>query len=123
MSKRGNCYILISDARHIGLLLRPSTRDRRGHRRRHIVSGSHVAALAGVGFIWRSLSHPQPIVDFSALKIRNFGLGSLFSFVSGIAIFTTIYLTPLFLGRVRGFSALQIGFAVFSTGRQPIDSV
>jgi len=75
-----------------------------------------IAALAGVGFIWRSLSHPQPIVDFSALRIRNFGLGSLFSFVSGIAIFTTIYLTPLFLGRVRGFSALQIGFAVFSTG-------
>ena len=75
-----------------------------------------IAALAGVGFIWRSLSHPQPIVDFSALKIRNFGLGSLFSFVSGISIFTTIYLTPLFLGRVRGFSALQIGCAVFSTG-------
>jgi len=75
-----------------------------------------IAALAGVGFIWRSLTHPQPIVDFSALKIRNFGLGSLFSFVSGIAIFATIYLTPLFLGRVRGFSALQIGLAVFSTG-------
>jgi DHA2 family multidrug resistance protein len=75
-----------------------------------------IAALAGVGFIWRSLTHPQPIVDFSALKIRNFGLGSLFSFVSGIAIFATIYLTPLFLGHVRGFSALQIGLAVFSTG-------
>jgi len=27
-----------------------------------------------------------------------------------------IYLTPLFLGRVRGFSAQEIGFAVFSTG-------
>ena len=75
-----------------------------------------LAALAGVAFIWRSLTHPQPIVDFTALRIRNFGLGSLFSFVSGIAIFSTIYLTPLFLGRVRGFSALQIGCAVFSTG-------
>ena len=75
-----------------------------------------LAALGGVAFIWRSLSHPQPIVDFTALRIRNFGLGSLFSFVSGIVIFSTIYLTPLFLGRVRGFSALQIGFAVFSTG-------
>src|SRR5439155_21385270 len=39
-----------------------------------------------------------------------------FSFVTGIGIFATIYLTPLFLGRVRGFSALQIGLAVFSTG-------
>jgi DHA2 family multidrug resistance protein len=75
-----------------------------------------IAGLTGVAFIWRSLTHPQPVVDFTALKIRNFGLGSLLSFVSGITIFSTIYLTPLFLGRVRGFSALQIGLAVFSTG-------
>ena len=33
-----------------------------------------------------------------------------------MGIFATIYLTPLFLGRVRGYSALQIGLAVFSTG-------
>jgi MFS transporter, DHA2 family, multidrug resistance protein len=82
-----------------------------------------ISGLAGVGFIWRSLTHPQPIVDFSALKIRNFGLGSLFSFVSGIAIFATIYLTPLFLGRVRGFSALQIGLAVFSTGLFQVSAI
>jgi MFS transporter, DHA2 family, multidrug resistance protein len=75
-----------------------------------------ISGLAGVGFIWRSLTHPQPIVDLAALKIRNFALGCLFSFVSGIAIFATIYMTPLFLGRVRGFSALQIGLAIFSTG-------
>lgn len=31
-------------------------------------------------------------------------------------IFATIFLTPLFLDRVRGFSALQIGLAAFSTG-------
>jgi DHA2 family multidrug resistance protein len=36
--------------------------------------------------------------------------------VTGIGIFATVYLTPLFLGRVRGFSALQIGLAVCSTG-------
>jgi predicted MFS family arabinose efflux permease len=36
--------------------------------------------------------------------------------MTGIGIFATIYLTPVFLGRVRGFSALEIGLAVFSTG-------
>jgi MFS transporter, DHA2 family, multidrug resistance protein len=82
-----------------------------------------VAGLAGVAFIWRSLAHPHPIVDFTALKIRNFGLGSLLSFVSGIMIFATIYLTPLFLARVRGFSALQIGLAVFSTGVFQISAI
>jgi len=82
-----------------------------------------IAALAGVGFVWRSLTHPQPIVDFTALKIRNFGLGSLLSFISGIVIFATIYLTPVFLGRVRGFSALEIGLAVFSTGLFQISAI
>jgi DHA2 family multidrug resistance protein len=82
-----------------------------------------IAALAGVAFVWRSLTHPQPIVDFTALRIRNFGLGSLLSFISGIVIFATIYLTPVFLGRLRGFSALQIGLAVFSTGLFQISAI
>jgi DHA2 family multidrug resistance protein len=56
------------------------------------------------------------VVDLRALKDINFALGCFFSFVVGIGIFATIYLTPLFLGQVRGFSALQIGLAIFSTG-------
>jgi DHA2 family multidrug resistance protein len=75
-----------------------------------------VAGLAGLGFLWRSLTFANPVVDLRALKSRNFALGCFFSFVTGVGIFATIYLTPLFLGRVRGFSALQIGLAVFSTG-------
>ena len=75
-----------------------------------------ISAIAGIAFIWRSMTYAQPVVDLRALKIRNFALGCFFSFVTGIGIFATIYLTPLFLGRVRGFSALDIGIAVFSTG-------
>jgi DHA2 family multidrug resistance protein len=75
-----------------------------------------IAAIAGIAFIWRSLTFARPVVDLRALKARNFSLGCFFSFVAGIGIFATIYLTPLFLGRVRGFSALEIGIAVFSTG-------
>ncbi|MCI3208164.1 MULTISPECIES: DHA2 family efflux MFS transporter permease subunit [Pandoraea] len=75
-----------------------------------------LAGLCGVAFIWRSLVYAQPIVDLRALKQRNFALGCFFSFATGIGIFATIYLTPLFLGRVRGFSAFEIGMAVFSTG-------
>jgi DHA2 family multidrug resistance protein len=56
------------------------------------------------------------VVDLRALRDLNFALGCLFSFITGIGIFATIYLTPIFLGRVEGYSALQIGEAVFSTG-------
>jgi hypothetical protein len=75
-----------------------------------------ISGVAGVAFIWRSLTFVRPVVDLRALKSRNFALGCFFSFMTGVGIFATIYLTPLFLGRVRGFSALQIGLAVFSTG-------
>jgi DHA2 family multidrug resistance protein len=81
------------------------------------------AAIAGALFIARSLIHPRPVVDLRALKSLNFALGCFFSFVSGVGIFATVYLTPLFLGRVRGFSALQIGLAVFSTGLFQILSI
>jgi DHA2 family multidrug resistance protein len=82
-----------------------------------------ISALSGIGFIWRSLTSEQPVIDLRALKSRNFSLGCFFSFVTGLGIFSTIYLTPVFLAMVRGFSASQIGFAVFSTGIFQICSI
>src|SRR5690349_18978093 len=75
-----------------------------------------ISAVAGILFIIRSLTYAQPVVDLRALGNRNFLLGCIMSFVTGIGMFATIYLTPLFLGYVRGFSAWQTGMAVFSTG-------
>jgi DHA2 family multidrug resistance protein len=81
-----------------------------------ILTTAWISGLAGIGFVWRSLTCAHPIVDLGALKSLNFTLGCFFSFVCGIGIFATTYLTPLFLGRVRGYSAWEIGLAVFSTG-------
>ena len=78
--------------------------------------GAWVAGLSLLAFVWRSLRFANPVVDLRAFGNRNFALGCLLSFVTGIGIFTTIYLTPLFLGYVRGYSAWQTGIAVFSTG-------
>ena len=75
-----------------------------------------ISAIALVLFVARSLTYRNPVVDLRALGSRNFALGCLLSFITGVGIFTTIYLTPLFLGYVRGFSAWQIGLAIFSTG-------
>lgn len=81
-----------------------------------ILTTAWISGIAGIGFLWRSLTFANPVVDLRALKDRNFALGCFFSFVTGIGIFATIYLTPLFLGQVRGYSALQTGLAIFSTG-------
>jgi DHA2 family multidrug resistance protein len=75
-----------------------------------------IAAVSGILFVVRSLTFARPVVDLRALKNRNFALGCILSFITGVGIFSTIYLTPLFLGYVRGFSAWQTGTAIFSTG-------
>ena len=82
-----------------------------------------IAAITGALFIIRSLTFPRPVVDLRALTNRNFAVGCFLSFVTGIGIFSTIYLTPLFLGYVRGFSAWQTGVAIFSTGAASLAGV
>lgn len=88
-----------------------------------IRSCAWIAAIAGVLFVIRSLTFPRPVVDLRALTNRNFAVGCFLSFVTGIGIFSTIYLTPLFLGYVRGFSAWQTGVAIFSTGAASLAGV
>src|SRR5580698_9734616 len=75
-----------------------------------------IAGVSLVLFVYRSLTVSNPVVDLRSLSNRNFALGCILSFITGIGIFTTIYLTPLFLGYTRGFSAWQTGVALFSTG-------
>jgi DHA2 family multidrug resistance protein len=64
----------------------------------------HAPGISGILFVVRSLTFARPVVDLGALTNRNFLVGCLLSFITGVGIFSTIYLTPLFLGYVRGFS-------------------
>jgi DHA2 family multidrug resistance protein len=88
-----------------------------------IATCAWIAGLSLLAFIVRSMLVKNPVVDFRAFGNRNFALGCFLSFVTGIGIFSTIYLTPLFLGYVRGFSAWQTGTAIFSTGAAAIAGV
>src|SRR4051794_33512162 len=70
---------------------------------------SAIAAVAAcVLFFWRAFTAKQPIVDLSAFWNRNFATGSFFSFVMGIGLYGLTYLYPIFLSRVRGYSAMMI---------------
>jgi DHA2 family multidrug resistance protein len=81
-----------------------------------IILGTVASATCCVLFFWRVLTAKAPIVDLSAFKNRNFWTGSLFSFVLGVGLYGLTYLYPVFLARVRGYSALQIGETMFVTG-------
>lgn len=75
-----------------------------------------IASIASIIFLYRVLTYHNPIVDLKAFQDRNFAVGSLFSFIIGIGLYGLVYMLPLFLARVRGLSALQIGEVMFVTG-------
>ncbi|HYH22824.1 MAG TPA: DHA2 family efflux MFS transporter permease subunit [Azospirillum sp.] len=82
----------------------------------HVAVFAAVAALSGVAFFWRVLTYRNPIVELRAFLDRNFAIGSLYSFIIGIGLYGAVYITPLFLARVRGYNSFQIGTIMFVTG-------
>ncbi len=81
-----------------------------------ILTAAMVSAIAAGFFFWRVFTYRQPIVDLRAIRIRNFAMGSLYSFVVGVGLYCGTYVIPLFLAEVRGYSSLQIGLTVVVTG-------
>ncbi len=82
----------------------------------HLLMLAVVCGVAGIAFFWRMFTYANPIVELRAFTDRNFALGCLFSFILGIGLYGSVYLMPLYLGRVRGFNSLQIGELMFVTG-------
>ena len=89
----------------------------------HILLLAVTAAVTGPAFVWRALSYRNPIVELRAFANRNFTVGVVMTFTVGAALFGGTFLMPLFLSRVRGYSAAEVGttmvvsgLAMFATG-------
>jgi DHA2 family multidrug resistance protein len=77
---------------------------------------SVVTVICGVLFFRRTLRAAHPIVDLHAFRDRNFATGSMVVAVVGLSIYALMYLMPLFLGEVRGYSPSQIGAIMMVQG-------
>jgi len=75
-----------------------------------------IVILASLLFFWRAFTANQPIVELRAFCNRNFGFGSLFSFILGMGLFGLVYLYPLYLSQIRGYDSLMIGQTMFISG-------
>ena len=77
------------------------------------------AWLSFVGFalfLERSLFSANPIVRLTPFRHPSFVFACLFSLVIGFGMYASIYLIPVYLGRIRGYNSLQIGETVFVVG-------
>lgn len=81
-----------------------------------ILSAAWVSLVAFALFLERSFRSGGPIVKLTPFRKPTFAFACLFNLVIGFGLYSATYLTPVFLGRVRGYSALQIGTTVFVVG-------
>lgn len=69
-----------------------------------------VTATVGIFlFIWWELKVKNPVVNLSVLKSRNLSIAAFMTFISGIGIFTSVFLTPVFAQRLLNFTPSQTG--------------
>ncbi len=87
-----------------------------GHRKDWFES-SEVTALAVVGgiaiaaLLWRELTIDEPIVDFRILRHRQLAVGCGLGALSGMGLYGSILLFPIFTQTLLGWSALESGLA------------
>ena len=75
-----------------------------------------VSVVAGAAFIWRQLTYRQPIVSLAPFRDRNFTLGSIMNFISGMSLFGGTFILPLYLAQIRAFSPAQVGTTMLVSG-------
>jgi MFS transporter, DHA2 family, multidrug resistance protein len=88
-----------------------------------IAVAAWIALVAFALFLERSFRSGGPIVRLTPFRKPTFAFACLFNLVLGFGIYSSTYLVPVFLGRVRGYDSLQIGTTVVVTGLAQIMSV
>ena len=81
-----------------------------------IVKLSVIAAIALSAFLWIELTAKKPLLNLRLLVRRNFGFGILANFLLGIALYGSVFILPVYLSRIQGYNAEQIGMVLAWTG-------
>ena len=81
-----------------------------------IVRLSVIAVVALALFLWIELTGKKPLLNLRLLARRDFGFGSLANFLLGIALYGSVFIMPLYLSRIQGYNAEQIGLVLAWTG-------
>ena len=68
-----------------------------------------ISVIGVILFVWRELTAEDPVVDLRVLKVGNVAIGSIFGFIMGLGLYASVFVFPLFLQNLLGYSAFQTG--------------
>jgi DHA2 family multidrug resistance protein len=81
-----------------------------------IVRAGIMAAIALPLFVWIQFTRKQPLLNLRLLARRNFGLSSVVNLVTGLGLYGSVFLLPLFLAQIQGYDAMLIGQTIMWSG-------
>ena len=75
----------------------------------YIIVLSVIAAI-GIGtFLWWQLKTSSPVVNLRVLRSKNLSVAAVLTFISGIGLYSSVYLTPVYAQRLLGFTPTSTG--------------
>ncbi|MGE5276191.1 MAG: DHA2 family efflux MFS transporter permease subunit [Acidobacteriota bacterium] len=82
----------------------------------YIVVLSILSGLGIVGFLWRELTAEHPVVDLRVFRDRSLAVGTLFTFILGFGLYSSVFIFPVFVQNLLGFTAMQTGLILLPGG-------
>src|SRR3954470_10197561 len=77
-----------------------------------VIGAFAVAAAALAGFVWRSATHPHPVVELELFRVRSFAAACVGVGIFSLGFYALLLSGILFLTGVWHYSILKAGFAV-----------
>ncbi len=75
-----------------------------------------LSIIGCVVFLVTEFNVRHPLVDLRLLFNYNFGLTNIVLFIFGVAMFGSVFLIPLYLQNIMGYTALQSGMVLLPVG-------
>ena len=76
---------------------------------RFVIMLACTSLASAIALVWHELRTPEPIIDFRILKSRQLAPGVLFASFLGLALYGSVFVLPVFLQSLHGYTAWQTG--------------
>jgi DHA2 family multidrug resistance protein len=71
-----------------------------------------VSVTSGILLVWHELRTPEPVINLRVLKSRQLTAGVIFATFLGLALYGSVFVLPIFLQGLHGFTAWQTGMVI-----------
>ncbi len=71
-----------------------------------------ISALSFILLLWRELTAKEPVINFRVFRSRQLAAGVSIAAFLGLALYGSIFVLPVFLQQLHGFTANQTGLVI-----------